>query len=216
MRVGIIAEGTEDQAVIKNILRAFNIDGYAIRPSLGTDESGKHLANQSTIGTFQGVKNACLQPDDFERALNVLGDDFLVIHLDTAEIDQHDFPFIRPNKTDTDYCVQLLQKVIEQINAWLDNNYQAQLVYAICIEEIEAWILTLYLKEDTSEIVNVKNKLKHLLSVKNITSKGCSTNADFYEKKVSCNFRKTKTLQKCLPYNKSLLAFVESINAKLN
>ena len=214
MRVGIIAEGTEDQAVIKNILRAFDIDGYAIRPSLGTDESGKHLANQSTIGTFQGVKNACIQRDDFERALNV--DDFLVIHLDTAEIDQHDFPFTRPNKTDTDYCVQLRQKVIEQINAWLNNNFQAQLLYAICIEEIEAWILTLYLQQDTTQIVDVKKKLSQILSTKNITSKGYSSNADFYENKVSRDFRKKKILQKCLPYNQSLLAFVESINAKLN
>ena len=71
MRVGIIAEGTEDQSVIKNILRAFDIDGYSIRPSLSVDESRKHLANQSTIGTFQGVKNACIQRDDFERALNI-------------------------------------------------------------------------------------------------------------------------------------------------
>lgn len=216
MRAGIIAEGTEDQAVIKNILRAFNIDGYSIRPSLSVDESRQHLANQSTIGTFQGVKNACIQRDDFERALNILGDDFLVIHLDTAEIDQHDFPFIRPNKTDTDYCVQLRQKVIEQINAWLDNNYPKQLLYAICIEEMEAWILTLYLEQDTTKIVDVKKKLIQTLSTKNITSKGCSTNADFYEKKVSRNFRKKKNLQKHLSHNQSLLAFVESINAKLN
>ena len=54
MRVGIIAEGTEDQSVIKNILRAFDIDGYSIRPSLSVDESRKHLANQSTIGIFVG------------------------------------------------------------------------------------------------------------------------------------------------------------------
>lgn len=217
MRVGIIAEGTEDQSVIKNILRAFDIDGYSIRPSLSVDESRKHLANQSTIGTFQGVKNACIQQDDFERALNILGDDFLVIHLDTAEIDQHDFPFTRPNKADnTTYCTQLRQMIIEQINAWLDNTYQAQLLYAICIEEIEAWILTLYLQQDTTQIVDVKKKLSQILSTKNITSKGYSSNADFYENKVSRDFRKKKILQKCLSHNQSLLAFVESINAKLN
>ena len=63
MRVGIIAEGTEDQAVISNILRAYGVDGsdiLTIKPSLQQDVTDENNPTENaTIGTFQGVKNAC-------------------------------------------------------------------------------------------------------------------------------------------------------------
>ena len=103
--VGIISEGAEDYGVLKNILRALGFDGseiIAIRPTLSKDATDKH-DNQQTIGTFQGVKNACEGKDgkrpDFEQFFNTQIDaKYIVVQIDTAEIDRQNFEFIKPVK----------------------------------------------------------------------------------------------------------------------
>ena len=71
--IGIISEGAEDFGVLKNIFRAFGFDGseiIALRPALSKDATDRHNDPQ-TIGTFQGVKNACVGKNgkrpDFEN-----------------------------------------------------------------------------------------------------------------------------------------------------
>lgn len=143
--IGIISEGVEDQGVIKNILRVYGFDGSEIkfiRPGLSKDATDRHHDQQS-IGTIQGVKNSCVGKDgkrpDFEKALLLLDCNNIVIHIDTAEIEEQDFKFIRPQKTGNEnYCKELRKSVIELISDWLDNNYQDSLLYAIAIEETEA------------------------------------------------------------------------------
>lgn len=213
MQIGIIAEGREDQAVIKNILRAFGFDSsdiQDIRPKL-LDETDKNHPNYS-IGTFQGVKNACLSKIDVESFFDILDNQYLVIHLDTAEIDRQDFPLTRPPKQNNPaYCAELRTLVIEKINEWLEGKYTEKLFYAICIEEIEAWCLTIYLQKDTAVSADPKRKLGEVLAKKNINDKKCRDISDYFENKVSKEFRKFKLLRKYAEYNLSLKAFVESL-----
>ncbi len=128
MRVAIIAEGAEDQIVIQNILRAFKIDSSDIlfvKPSLQKDASSP---DDATIGTFQGVKKACMGIEDyryyFEMAFLFFAADCVIVHLDTAEIEQQDFPFQKPTKQNNEnYSKELRKLVIDLINSWLDNKY---------------------------------------------------------------------------------------------
>lgn len=210
MRFGIIAEGREDQEIITNILRAFGIDGsdvVRIRPSLQRDATD---ANNQTIGTFQGVKNACLgnngKRPDFEKAFLFSDIKLIIIHLDTAEIDNQNFDFQRPTKNNNpNYCTELRNQVIDLINGWLNHSYQNQLLYAIAIEEIEAWLLTIYEKQDTSLSANPKKKLFiHLNKEKNLGLV-----------KLSEKFKKRKELKSFLAYNQSLKDFVLSIQQSI-
>lgn len=134
MVIGIIAEGTEDQAVIKNILKGvakildIEIDTRPIRPDLKKDETDKHN-NQQTIGTFQGVKNACEgidgEREDFDKFFFIEDSAFMTIQLDTAEIENQNFEFTRPIKENNpNYSTALRQNVIDLINGWLENNYE--------------------------------------------------------------------------------------------
>lgn len=218
MQIGIIAEGREDQAVLKNIMRAFGLDGSDIRaiiPSSSLDETDKNGQNHS-IGTFQGVKNACLSKIDFENFFNVLDNQYIVIHLDTAEIDRQDFHLTRPPKKDNSvYCTELRTLVVEQINKWLEGKYAEELFYAICIEEMEAWCLTIYLQQDTAISADPKRKLGDVLARENLNDKNCRDISDFFENKVSKKFRKLKSLKTCAEHNLSLKEFVESLEKKL-
>lgn len=214
MRIGIIAEGTEDQAVIRLILKAYGVDGsdmVDIRPSLQRDATD---AADPSIGTFQGVKNACEGKDglrpDFERFFIFPDNEFMVIHLDTAEIDNQDFTFDRPLKEETEfYAKEMRGLVINLINNWLDGNYQNKILYAIAIEEIEAWCLTIYVKTDSIQSANAKRKFWYEVNKRKVKS-GSNNPADFCK-----DFSKLKKLKTCLPYNQSLKDFADSVEADI-
>lgn len=215
MRIAIIAEGAEDQAVIKNILRAFDVDSSDIinvKPTLQKDENDKNNPDNPTVGTLQGVKNACVGYEGvryyFERAFTFFDADFVVIHLDTAEIDASEKGFTRPIKTNNEnYSTELRNKTIELIDSWLENNFNKQLLYAIAIEEIEAWCLAIYETNDSAKSANPKTKLNNIINKKNIKY-------DFDV--ISQDFRKAKKLQTFLQYNQSLKDFVASIKTAFN
>lgn len=210
MRIGIIAEGTEDQAVIGLILKAYGVDGsdiVNIRPNLQRDATD--VADPS-IGTFQGVKKACEGKDgvrpDFERFFIFSDQQFMVVHLDTAEIEQQNFAFTKPPKTgNSDYCTQLRSSVIDLINTWLDHQYTDQLLYTIAIEEIEAWCLTLYSQTDTAHSADAKSKFWREANKKKVKA-GSTRLADLCK-----DFSKLKKLKTCLPHNQSLKDFADSV-----
>ncbi len=215
MRIAIIAEGAEDQAVIKNILRAFDVDSSDIinvKPTLQKDENDKNNPDNPTVGTFQGVKNACVGYEGrrhyFERTFQFIDADFVVIHVDTAEIDTFEKSFTRPIKTNNEnYSTELRNKTIALIDSWLENNFNKQLLYAIAIEEIEAWCLAIYETNDSTKSANPKTKLNNIINKKNIKY-------DFDV--ISQDFRKAKKLETFLQYNQSLKDFVESLKTNFN
>ncbi len=233
-RIGIIAEGREDQGVLKNILRAFGFDGSEIkliRPSLGKDATDRHSDEQEkaenlSIGTFQGVKNACLGNEeekrpDFEYAFSTLDCSNLVIHLDTAEIGKQDFVFKIPEKAGNEnYSSELRNGVIELINHWLDGKYENQLFYAIAIEEIESWVLTAFEKKDTTSFANPKQRLAKYCEKADLNYKKFRLNPIkqkdlFFEELTKAKkFHKKKELQKFSKNNQSLALFVESLKNK--
>ncbi len=207
--IGIIAEGKDDQMVIRNILRAFGFDGNLevknIRPSLATDYTTQ-ATQQQTIGTLQGVKNACILREDFDIAFANKDINFMVIQMDTAEIDYQDFIFVKPQKTDIqNYATELRNKTIDQMNEWLQNNYTEKLFYAITIEEIEAWLLTLFENTETTKSAKPKEKLfnNHFGKIENKTYA-----------KISEPFKKLKDLKNYAKNNISLNEFVIDLEKK--
>ncbi len=222
MRVGIIAEGKSDQEVIAGILQACKIDKsdiIQVKPENQTDETDKNNpenSNETTIGTLQGVKKACMKNENgarpyFDKFFFIDDQNYMVIHLDTAEIDQQDFDFQKPEKNNDAYPTELRNQVINFINEWLENNYADELLYAIAIEEIEAWILAKFGK-NTTKSADPKRTLNHEL--KKISKNGI-VNKEKEKDKIIDEMRKMKTLKPFLKNNKSLEEFVNSITGKI-
>jgi hypothetical protein len=82
------------------------------------------------------------------------------------------------------------------------------------IEEIEAWVLTIYLNKETISSADPKTALFREVQRKNITKKGSRNTADFY-KTLSKDFRKGKKLHLFKTYNQSLSDFIDEVIAKL-
>jgi hypothetical protein len=225
MRIGVISEGVEDQGVIKNILIAvaksmhIDLDVKAMRPSLSSDATDLGNPNNTTIGTFQGVKNACISKYDYERFFLLEDSSFMVIQLDTAEIDKNGLSFVRPVKNDNpNYATELRNLMIAEINQWLDSEeYEVGTLYAISIEEMEAWCLTMFENEDTVQFMEVKNRLSNHLTKKDLTYKKLKLdpvrNKSLYFETITKkhNFHKIKELKAFAQKNQSLNDFVISL-----
>jgi hypothetical protein len=236
INIGIISEGVKDQGIIENILKAIaknlelDIKVSAIRPNLSKSQIQINNPNNQTIGTLQGVKNACLTKEDFENFFVVEDNKFITIHLDTAEIDRQDFDFEKPPKENKDdYSAKLRKLVIKKIEEWIGQEYLTELTnnqhdifYAIAIEEIEAWCLTIFEKEDTTYLDNLKNKLDKHLAQRDLTYKKLKLDPkkdkklyfETFTKKY--NFHKMKELEQYYQYNQSLKDFVESVKDKFH
>ena len=226
-RIGIISEGIEDQGVIITILKAFGFAGndiIPIRPDLSKDATDLNAPDR-TIGTFQGVKNACLGKDgeraDLDEFFFVANNKNIIIHVDTAEIEHHDFPFKRPVKVgNADYSTEMRSSLIEVIKGWLGNEYEDEIIYAIAIEEIEAWVLTAFEKKDTSSIGDSKGRLGKILSKKNLTYKKLKLDPTKDKREYfqvitkELKFHKPKELRKHCTKNCSLSDFVLELEAK--
>jgi len=167
MKIGIIAEGHSDRAVIVNILhRLIGIDIndiIPIRPVDIYDETDLANIPKEQFGGWDSVKKECerkeLIPLFFER----LGNNFLTIHIDTAESAQ--YGIVQPTK-DQNYCKNLRELVIAKIIEWMGIDISKSLLFAIAIEEIDAWILTLMEDRDSSKSANAKKRLEYLKGYK--------------------------------------------------
>lgn len=86
MRVGIIAEGFADAAIIRSIVRKLlpSIDGFhQIRPIERFDETDLHELNYSN---WQLVLESCKDEQLLSNFFDEIeGDALLVVHVDTAE-----------------------------------------------------------------------------------------------------------------------------------
>jgi hypothetical protein len=211
MRIGIIAEGSTDQAVLTNILQGLGFEDAEVvplRPELATDKTDKNYNKLNTFGGWEYVKQDCLDQTKLDNFFLIGDHQYMIVQLDTGEVDQNGSGIQRPQKSNNpNYVEELRNLVIAKINEWLNGNYKNQLLYAVCIEEMEAWVLTLYDDRDTVKSANPKDKLKHQLKIK--FKEG---DKEFYQA-ISKDFRHRKTLLVCSKRNHSLQLFVDSITA---
>jgi len=213
MRIGIISEGTTDQIVIKNIIKAIleDFEWTTIKPDLQTDETDIHLKNAAAAGGLSGVKKGCedevLLAGFFDQIIE--DKDFLIIQIDTAEIEE--FGVVRPGKKDNEnYVSDLRENAIGKIKEWINNpEYDEKLVYAISIEELEAWLLTIYEKRDSVKSMSPKERLQRIVGKKGIDS------SDENYGKLSKDFKKKKKLIGFCKNNESLLLFVQDLEQQI-
>lgn len=214
MRIGIISEGHADRAVITNILTGItgidSSDIEALRPTDKYDLTDKSAKSKLSFGGWNAVQEECETRNLIDEFLSIEGQDFIVIHLDTAEADQYNIN--RPVKSDF-YGIILRNLVIDQINIWLKTDISESILYAVAVEEIDAWILPIYEARDSTTSAKPKEKLQNLLGRKKLSSE--SNYENFLS--ISKNLSKEKEIGKgkYLTYNLSLKAFFEEVQTKV-
>jgi hypothetical protein len=239
MKVGIVAEGPADIAVIRNILKGklgvARKDARAIRPELHedtTDEAGVGYRAQmpEEFSNWTLVLDDCRARTKIESFLLAeLGDvRFVVVHVDTAEAHLPGYDIARPDRQAPEYSDLLRALVVAKIDALLGPDLAASVRHAIAVEETDGWVLTIHDDKDdrdTGTRLDPKKRLRFVLDGK--TPKGGSrektregargrkkSEYEIYHE-LSSSFREGDRLEACAERNRSLRLFVDSLTQPL-
>lgn len=209
--IGIISEGHSDRAVIQSILKGVaNInrsETQSLRPTYALDETDKANLDESTFSNWSLVKKECEERQLIEEFFAIEGNDYIIVHIDTAEAEEYGIN--KPVK-DANYCEDLRNMVVMKIQEWLDGNFLDKLIFAIAIEEIEAWLLTIYEKRNSAKSASPKEKLHRILKQKGVKDRAAN-HPNYLE--LSRPFLRWKDVvkEKYLDFNCSLKKFSEDV-----
>ena len=239
MKVGIVAEGPADIAVIRNILKGkLGVevkDTQTLRPRLNEDTTD--LAERRAApfrpqapeeySNWSLVLEECRARGKIEDFLlnPIAGERLVVIHIDTAEAHLPGYDIDRPDRKVHDYGDRLRALVAAKLDALLGPELIAGIRYAIAIEETEAWVLTIHEDQDdrdTGARLDPKKRLRFVLDGKASKGKtrekksreeGRGTKKSEYElyEEWSIEFREGDQLEACAERNRSLRLFVDSL-----
>lgn len=222
LKVALYTEGRADSAVITNILKGvLDIDQSDIQydlPELEKDETDLQNQKEGKFSNWTLVKKECENRTKMNTFFETFDDNrFAVIHIDTAErhLYKVDTP-IKNNKDLVNYSAALRKEVVKEINSWLNNNHTEKIAYAIAIEEIDAWILTISAlsKADTSKSNNPKKELEKnwdKIVPKQTANRLSQMRVGERYANLTTKFRKPKELKIFRLKNKSLNDFCENL-----
>lgn len=165
------------------------------------------------------VKQACIEGQLHQEFFAQEEENqFLIVQLDTDARNEAGYEVNFPEKIiDGESCDELYRNVSLKIDEWLGEENATRTLYAITIEETDAWIFTLHSDHvETGLLANVKEKLSRAIDSKlskkernAMYSSGLKA-TEYHEK--SKPFRKKKTLTDCTARNRSLAHFCNLLN----
>lgn len=221
MRVGIIAEGRFDVAVVQNILKgALGLDReftQPLRPELYADETDLH-ADPDRFSNWALVKRECedgAKIDDFMGSPIDDGPRFVVVHIDAAEAPLYGVN--RPQDRAGEDIPALIARIRRTLAGWLGER-DGLVCPAIAVEEIDAWVLALHVSETTDRLPNVKERLQRRLQevLQGTRERQILRDKDSHRRglELSRDLRRRKALERCCARSESLSAFVVALDTR--
>lgn len=222
MRVGIIAEGRGDLAVITNILKGWlGLDAEHVqflRPEYALDQTDLHAMKEEEHSNWAIVKRECSERAKIDEFLESPIDEerLVVIHIDTAEASQPGYDVDPPAGRTPKDVVELRRRVVERVDHWLRGLATDRLRYAVAVQEMDAWVLTIFSSKDTAGRVDAKRDL--LKAVNGPKGPRERERKKLFQMgkyqqyaELSRPFRSRRSLDECAGRNGSLRLFVDSL-----
>lgn len=204
---GLITEGATDQEVISNILSGIfdnsDIDPNFIQPSRSTS------IQDQTHGGWTHTLTFCAS-EEFKQTFQT--NRYIIIHIDTDVCDLPGFEISKTNLSTEELCAKVREKLILLITENFFTLVQDRIIFAICVENIECWLLPIYY----STLKSKRSKTTGCLDILNVELKkqlGFYINdkkLEYYQK-ASKPYLKHRELIKLYQYNPSLKIFVDDI-----
>jgi hypothetical protein len=225
MRIGVVSEGPADFAVVRNVIKgALGLDGSdvdSIRPELNSDETDLNAPGARSFSNWQIVREECTSGAVIAEYLDFADDRIVVAHVDTAECELQGFDVARPSREREDYVVACREAVLVRAREWLAGRGGDQIVFAIAVEETDAWLLAVYAVKvhgDTGAVVDPKRRLfdRELPRTNRLSDReraqfvALRRELDKYGQ-LSQPLRKFKALSEAAARNASLDAFVRDL-----
>lgn len=208
---GLITEGATDQEVISTILAGIfdnsDIDPNFIQPSRSTS------FQDQTHGGWPHTLAFCAS-EEFKQTFQT--NRFIIIHIDTDICDQPGFEVSKVgesgNITVEELCLKVREKLISFITQDFYTIVQDRIIFAICVENIECWLLPIYYSSQKSK----RGKTVGCLDTLNIELKKQlgfyidEKKLEYYQK-ASKPYLKGRELRRLYKLNPSLQLFVDDV-----
>lgn len=225
MKVGIIAEGRADLAVITNVLKGrLNIsrsDIHYMVPELEFDETSLYQMRAEQFSTWTIVKKSCEDRNKISEFLQCFDDErFVIIHIDSDTRNEIGFGVEEPKSiASLENIEELLSNICLKMQEWLQNEFIEKIIFAIAIQEIDSWILAIFSDKETGTLLNAKERLTRILNDPKFFSEKEKKKIFSLEQRkfeqyslLSEVFRKDKKLNLAIQRNYSLKAFCEKLD----
>ncbi len=224
MRAGIIVEGRSDAAVITNILKGkLNISKCDIQylvPEFDYDETSLYQMRNEEFSNWTIVKRNCQNRQKISDFIESFENErFIVIHIDSDMRNESGFNVTEPATINNISDIEILRNnIVYKLSEWLDNQFIEKIAFAVAVQEIDAWVLTIFSNQETGLYANPKERLFRVINEPNRFSKKekqkiFDSNEDKFGQYalLSEDFKKTKKLNEAAEKNLSLKKFCEEL-----
>jgi len=210
----IVSEGVTDYAVLKNILFGW-FKGQDAEPFLKPYQPDPTAEGESSWQEFGNWENVIkyLREKKHRDALEFA--DFLIVQIDTDQSEHPNFGVShRENNeqlTPSDLVLKVAGKLQEIIGPDDVKFYGDRIIFAICVDEIECWLLPLWDPKKSSKCQGCLDAVDRALSKKNEAR--LDKNADQYNS-ASKEYSKRKVLLSKGRKNPSLDIFLSELECR--
>lgn len=206
--IGLICEGVSEINVMTRIISKYLGDEVFVNPIEPETKRENGVLVQNGYGGWQQVLSHC-NDETVERILEY--NDYLVIQIDTDASIQagYDVAPLDENGRPKDvvvYFQDIKNRLLANISDVIQAKYEGRIVFAICMNEIECWLLPLYYSDkNRCKTNNCIHTLNQALTKKNVggipdTDKN-SPNARRVYDKILKNLKNKKSIQDCAQYH---------------
>lgn len=210
MNIALITEGASELCIIKHIVSRYvgtNICLNAIQPEMnGSIQVG--------CGGWNEVLKSCEKEENIKNAL--VENDYVIIQIDT------DMSGISPYSVNSyeggSYCghEELWKRVKERIIASIPGEVDMKkMIFAICINEIECWLLPIFYNDKkrckTTNCVNLLNQELYKKKIHVITDKNDYKAQSTYSI-ILKEINKSKDIANCAQYNYGFKMLIEQLD----
>lgn len=220
-KIGLICEGVSEINIMTRILSKYLEDDAVINTIEPETKTENGFLMQSGYGGWQQVLNHC-NDEKVEEILEY--NDYLVVQIDTdacfeTGYDVNPLDANNVEKTPEVLYMDIKARLLDNISEDVQEKYNGRIIFSICMNEIECWLLPLYYTNNNRcKTHNCIHTLNQALGKKNIggipeKDKNAPSARSVYQK-ILKNFKNKKTIKDCAQYQYSfneLLKQLESI-----
>ena len=209
-KIGIVSEGVSDYQILKHIvgryLKEYDPNVIALKPKI------TNQWKQQGYGTWQGVFEYIEGNDKLILEAVNEGCEFVIIQIDTDVSNEYK---VTNDLTDIDaFWSSVKEGLLQSVHSDFPLD---KLVFAICIQEIECWLIPFNKSVNEKECVNTNSCLnilnKHIRTLGTIDKDNKnSQQAQKLYQLILKEKRKPKEIADCARYNYGFRKFIEQLD----
>ena len=217
MTFALVTEGISEHRIIKHILYKYfkeqEPDINQMQPKLTDDEKKQE---DGSIGGWVEVLKYCEDENELESIF--IENEYLIIQIDTDVCEIEPFSVSRKNKDNCQLHSDIIDRIINTIPKNIKDRHLDKIIFAICINTIECWLLPLfYVNNYKCKTTNCLYHLNSALAKKNMdtissVSEKNSPNSQKAYYKILNTIKRSDDIEQCSMHNFGFKYFISQLS----